>query len=1488
MRYFIKINRLVVFILLFLSIPSFWSTPMWAQSQNIQRFEYLSSKDGLSQNTVFNMLCDRKGFLWIGTMNGLNRFDGKHFKIFKSQGNTDELLTNNRISHLWQDEKGYIWMRSYDGFFHCFNQEKERFITLPNYNEQKQNSIATSFEQYRSDIVFVGTSGVGLFMLKYLDAIQDYQSQQLWTGASHTFSQQNNVEKIYTDQQKNLWILAEKGLYQLTESQIESLNFNFAIHHPNISFTNAVAETEDHVWFGTRNNGVLIYQKQEKQFRFLATERYTALAENAITHLVNTGQKQILAGVKNHSAFLIAQDLSEVIPVSFHHNNLEQVYLDGFKQAWLTGSNLGVTRLNLKTLETQYYSLTPNALQSVTDHERHFFFEDAQHNLWIGLHGSGLAAYNRDANQFEFYRNRTSDQASIPSNIVHCIAEDQSGQLWLGTGQYNGGLVKVVANNTAFEHFIPEPHTENITDNVVRYVMEDPRQRIWVATKGGKIHLYQASGKLLHTIPHISTVDGLSHVANIYSMCIDRKGYLWLASKGNGIFVSQNRLNDTDPGLIRFQHLTASPNAGGLSHNNVYSLAEDEWGNIWAATFGKGITRICRNDNGTFSFTPIHKDNSNLSSNQVRYCLVDSKGNLWLATTFGINKLHRNQLKGSSFEFSQLLHSANDKNSISYNDVYHLFEASDHTLWLGTSGGGINHLLNPEADNAQFDIFTGKNGLCNDVVYSIAEDETGNLWIGTENGLSRKAKGLNSFETFNQSNGLPIGSFSEATNCRLSNGDIWFGGNYGFIAIQTDQLQTDAFKGNLELTNFLLFNKDVTVNAPNSPLEKAIGFTGTLHLNHTQSGIAIEYACLDLQAPDHIQYAYILEGLESEWNYVGNQRKAIYTNLSPGKYLFRLKHTLRNGEWNESERTLQIHILPPWYLTWMAFAAYVATIGFIIWLVTRTMMRIQQYRHELQLEKKVNEIKLQFFTNISHEIRTPLTLIVGPLEDILQQNLSSAIKRQLQIIQQNAQRMLLLTNQLLDFRKVQNNKMKLCVSQLDAVEFTRHIVDSFQLLANHKHISLQFESNCTEAAVWADVAKLDIIVYNLLSNALKFTPENKSIQVKVLQQEAHTCVSVIDQGPGIPAEALPELFTRYTILSNNQYSGTGIGLSLSYELARLHKGELTVNSEPGVGSKFTLQLPNGKAHLEQNPMILFAASHEDLAPWPALNQTDDADNEYTGQNAGYEPVQKVLVVEDHPEILNYICQSLHHRYRCIKASNGEEGLWLARREQPNLIVTDVMMPIMDGLEMIKSIKEDFQISHIPIVALTAKVSLHDELEGIRCGAEAYLQKPFNAAHLLAVADNLIKQREQIRARFGAPVPQNQLHPQPQVQVTSKDEEFMTRLVQFVEHNYKTEFSIDHIAENFAVSRTVFYNKVKGLTGLSPLEFVRQIKLNIASQLLLKGFNVSEVAFEIGYSDVKYFSRQFKTQFGTSPSQYKHDTDHNSGLEQPSSPHEITP
>ncbi|MEN9445107.1 MAG: hypothetical protein RIS47_1998, partial [Bacteroidota bacterium] len=709
-------------------------------------------------------------------------------------------------------------------------------------------------------------------------------------------------------------------------------------------------------------------------------------------------------------------------------------------------------------------------------------------------------------------------------------------------------------------------------------------------------------------------------------------------------------------------------------------------------------------------------------------------------------------------------------------------------------------------------------------------------------------------------------NFSENTCFTKQNGNLIFGGSMGFIEIDPQKFVVTSQLTTVELTTFFLFNKEIAVGENDTPLKQSIPFTTNITLNNNQSSFSIEYVALCQSDQAQVSYAFMLQNFEKDWNYVGNQTKATYTNLSPGKYTFRVKATLRSGRWDQPERILEITILPPWYKTWWAFTIWLVLIAAILWAIRNTLLKLNHYRRDLQVEKRVNQVKLQFFTNISHEIRTPLTLIIGPIEELISDKATAgATKPKLQIIHKNAKRMLLLTNQLLDFRKIQNNKMKIKVRQFDLVRFAKEIYENFGTMAQHKKIDYQFYSQKENLLIWADPSKIDIIIFNLLSNALKFTSAGKKVSLSlVFETKTHVAIQIKDQGKGIPEKLQPELFTRYTILSNNEQSGTGIGLSLSYELAKLHGGDILVNSTEGEGSLFTLKIPIEKEQylVNSNAVVIEKDIEQVIHSTTGIYTEEDTEQADTPTENKTTQLT-ALVVEDTPEILEYICNSLQPEFYAIRATNGEEALKMAQTQPIDIIITDLMMPVMDGLELTRKLKSNFDTSHIPIVMLTARTTINDQIEGIGMGAEAYISKPFNTNYLKTVCINLIKQRQKLIDRFTS----NKNIEPGQLKIQSKDEDFLQKLVEYIQQHYSDEIVIDHLAEHCCLSRTVFYNKLKGLTGLSPVEFLREMKLKIAIQLLEKGYNVSEVAFKVGFNDVKYFSRQFKAQFGYPPSKH---------------------
>ncbi len=1455
---------ILTFILIFSSILS---------GQDIYRFEHFDSQDGLSQNTVSSILCDKNGFLWIGTMNGLNRYDGYNFKVYKGQTQNQNFFTNNRVIDLWQDSLGFIWLETYDHYFHYFNAKREAFRSIPDYNDPQFAKIKQSscFLQYSNNEIWIGTEGRGTYFLKYQREIDSYVSTQISDKGRYNITN-NNVRFIIADEDSSVWVGTQKGINLLKRKTFNSNSFEFQHLFINYSFTSAI-ETQNEIWFSTKKSGIIIFDKKTASYHFLNSGNTPQITNNEILKLYKSKQGHVFIALKNEGVLLFDSDTKQWSKLSIKGNNVDHIYFDLFNNAWITTEVYGVNKINLTTLTSESFQLTEQKQKAITDQERHVFYEDRDSNLWIGLHGGALAFYNRKQNIFNKYINNPSKNYSISSNIVHCIKEDNTGLMWLGTGQYKGGLEKVIKRNEAFQHLLPKQNLDQITDNLVRALVEDPNKCIWVGTKSGELYIYN---KDLKPIGHFGGNKFLYKdlfSTNVYSLFIDHNKHIWIGTKGEGLFISKEPIPDKTEHYkqIQFYHYRYNSNdSASLASNNVYSIEQDQQNNIWIGTYGNGVCKTSTNYE-SLSFHRYNSNNSQLSNDLVRKVKVDSDSNLWVGTSFGLNILYSDSIKQNNIQFKSFFKDINNPDLINYNDVVEIYEDSKRQIWFGTFGGGVNLTKLPISQDVQFETLTSNDGLSNDVVFGIVEDKNNRLWLSTEYGLNRYDQNTNSFEIFNESNGLSFNNFSENTCYRLNDGRLLFGGSNGVEIISPELIRISSVANKTQLTNFQLFNKDVVVGEKKSPLTQSISFTEKVTLTHLQSSFSIEYSSLDFLDPGKIQYAFILDGFESEWNYVGNQTKATYTNLPNGVYTFRVKNTNRAGHWNNEYRELTIEILPPWWKTTLAYLAYAVFLFGIFFTVRFIISQIHKYRNDLLLEKKINELKLRFFTNISHEIRTPLTLILGPLEDILNENsISEDIKKQLILMRKNTKRMLQLINQLLDFRRIQNNKMSLKIQSIDLNEFTQNIFNSFIPLAKHNGITFKFIPFESKVSIWADIIKLDSIIYNLISNALKYTPKGKNVTVSVHIDPLgkYAKVNVKDEGPGIPNENISDIFTRYVILNNQNNMSSGIGLSLAFELAKMHAGNIDLKSEVGKGSSFCFSIPLDREKiLKQNANTTIEEQTEDF-----IQHHEEfgvlIDKLKIPENIENAPA--ILLVEDNPQISNYIKDKLSSYFKCYTAENGLEGLKKAEMHNPDIIVTDIMMPQMDGIEMTKKLKDNFSTCHIPVIMMTAKSDIQDQISGYETGAEAYITKPLNSNYLIAVINSLIKQRKLVIAKYR----DNKTIDPKTLKVNTKDEEFMDELLNYVQTNYAQDLSIETVAEHCCVSRTVLYNKIKGLTGLSPLEFIRQIKLKIALELLQKGYSVSDAAFKIGYSDVKYFSKQFKMMFGYPPSQVKKDLQSN--------------
>ena len=811
-----------------------------------------------------------------------------------------------------------------------------------------------------------------------------------------------------------------------------------------------------------------------------------------------------------------------------------------------------------------------------------------------------------------------------------------------------------------------------------------------------------------------------------------------------------------------------------------------------------------------------------------------------------------------------------------------------------TFGGGLNELKSlDKKGNALFTSYSAKDGLPTDVLSSLAEDTKGDIWIGSESGLSKMDIVNHHFDNYlKQEIGEEL-SFEESTAIRAEDGRLLFGTNRGLLCFTPELIRKNSYVPGIVLSGLKIANKDV-VPRPESVLPESLNSLSHLYLSHKENTVTLSFAALDMSFPENVKYAYMLDGFDKEWNYVGKQRTATYTNLPKGNYVFRVKSTNGAGIWVENERALRITVKPSFWETPYAYVIY--TLGFMLILLVGayTLFVIYRLKHEVSVEQQVTDMKLRFFTNISHELRTPLTLIEGPLEYILKRSdLSKDVREQLQVVERNTHRMLRLVNQILDFRKIQNHKMKLCIEQIDIVAFVHKIMENFESIAESNKIDFIFETEQPKLKLWVDADKVEKIVFNLLSNAFKYTQPGKTITVFIHENEDTVTVGVQDQGIGISENKKASLFVRFeTLLDKNLFNpnSSGIGLSLVKELVEMHHASIHVDSKEGEGSCFSVDFLKGKDHygenaefvLSDNVEIIGEASKHSLpvdveTPVVAVPEdkpeavpaADEADK------ASVSETKTMLLIEDNLELRFFLRSIFSQRFRIIEAANGVEGLEKAIKYVPDIIISDIMMPEKDGITLVKELREELTTSHIPIVLLTAKTDMDTKLQSLELGADSYITKPFSATYLEARVDNLLARRQKLRQFYcdhlmdiNPPKVENE---EEEVDVMSQqDRRFLEQLTNFMERNIDNgELVVDDLVHEMAVSRSVFFKKLKSLTGLAPIEFIKEMRVKRAAQLIETGeFNMTQISYMVGINDPRYFSKCFKQRFGMTPTEYR--------------------
>ena len=1172
-------------------------------------------------------------------------------------------------------------------------------------------------------------------------------------------------------------------------------------------------------------------------------------------------------------------------------------------ELWIGTPFIGLFRFNFETGEFKHFATNPRISGPISANQINTAIRDQNGNLWFGTQ-SGLNRYNPDKNSFDHYFTDPSNRWGN-LNKIYKMKDDADGNIWTQSDLDNGGVSCFNKKNKKFTHY-----SKGLELFLSSSITVDRSGIVWVGNRFRGLHKLNPDALKFSAFSIRKNGRDVLKGKHIIAVYEDQSGELWVGGGLDGLYrynrkTGKSTVYRADPnhpdsiifywvrdilqdkkgifwigdfgGLNQFDHKTGRINRieadptmylGLLRMTGIY---EDINGILWLVTRNGYLAQFNPNTNEIEFYSVF--GNSDIDRHMEFVDLIEDPGGfLWIATAnWGLLKFDLNQKKLSIVE------------EIEKVNITSLHLDNDGILWCGTNGQGLIR-YDPKTDTKI--ILRKKDGLLSNGIMGLEQDNSGNLWISSQKGLSRYNPRSGVFKHYFKEDGFLTNEFSYRAHFRCKNGEMIFGSTHGVVTFHPDSIRDSDFITPILLTDFKIHNKPVGIGE-NLPLKKHISVSDEIALSYDQNDISITFAALDFSHPQRNQYSFMLENFEEQWRSPGKERTAYYTNLDPGEYVFRVKGSNSDGVWNEEGASLTIIISPPFWATWWAYSLYVL-FGLVLlhslrrYELNRTQLKNQVKLEEVKLKEReeTDRLKSRFFANISHEFRTPLTLILGPSEHIITESPSENAVKHAGTIKRSAKRLLELINQLLDLSKLEAGKLDLKASKGNIVSFIKGITMSFESVAEGKDITLKVIPLKENIELYFDKEKMTKIMTNLLSNALKFTPEGGGINVNVMTTSQVTSpldkdgrqggaveIKVRDTGVGIKEEELPKLFDRFYQVDSSQtreHEGTGIGLALTKELIELHQGTISVDSKVGEWTEFTIELPLGRAHLTDDEIVEteepikdeITIDKEDFIP----SVVEKADNtEVIGEDKNI-----LLIVEDNADVREYIKDSLCDDFHIEEALNGEQGVRKAEKIIPDLIISDIMMPKMDGNELTRILKNDERTSHIPIILLTAKSEQQSKLEGLETGADDYLTKPFDTKELQIRIKNLISIRKKLQEKFSK---EDFLTKPSGEKINSIDERFLTKVIKVIEnHMSEEEFSIEECGSEVGMSRTHLYKKIKALIGKSPSQYVRTVRLNRAKKMVEEGKgNISEIAYSVGFSSPAYFSRCFKEEFGYPPS-----------------------
>lgn len=1387
------------------------------------RSTHMTTGDGVANNSIRHIFQDSKGFIWMGTLNGLSRYDGRSFVTFRPAGGDKLSLADHRVRNLEEDKNGFLWISTSAQLYSCYDLKKDCFVDFTGcgeYNQYYDRRMTT-----KNGDVWLWQEGNGCRKVVYKD--EAFTSLAFKREKSNLPS--NKVTYVFEDEQERIWIGSREGVAQLNGDKVVMVENN---HN---AFT--ALSYGDEVFFVSTNGKISVNKKTQYN--------------SVVTHLSKSNPGMIVSGTlrlgddwvifTSEGGYVFHIPTKQVIRIPELDIRNGEVQVDNRGDFWIYNRTGKVWYVNANTRVVKTFQLIPTEKVNYIDQERYHIVHDSRDIIWISTYGNGLFAYNIATDQLQQFDSDINDFSHITSNFLQYVMEDRAGGIWVSS-EYTGISHLSVLNEGAMRIF---PEDESLSDrsNTVRMITRLKNNEITIGTRRGGIYTYDS-----HLKPNGKKQYFQS---NIYSVVEGADGSLWMGSRGSGLSIDGKWYN---------YH---AEDASSIGNDNIFTLYRDKKDRMWIGTFGGGLSLAVKGKEG---YTFKRFLGKTYSQRQIRVILEDKNGWMWVGTSDGICVFEPDSLLANPDNYFVYNYNSGKLRS---NEIKCICQDSKGRIWVGASGVGFSMCtLEGGYKNRSFKHYDVNDGLVNNMVQSIVEDQAGKLWIATEYGISRFDPELHTFENFFFSAYALGNVYSENSGCVNEEGKLLFGSNYGLVVISPEKIvNNSAATPQIAFTNLRVNGIAMRPGDVDSPLDRALVYADKVELKYFQNSFVLDFSTFDYSGASGTKYTYKLDNYDKDWSIPSSLNFAAYKNLAPGIYTLHVKASNGSGIWDDQEAVLKIVVSPPFWKTTWAFLLYAILMGVALYFSYRLMININTLRNRVQVEKQLTEYKLVFFTNISHEFRTPLTLIQGALEKMQRGGkVSKEMAYSLKIMDKSTQRMLRLINQLLEFRKMQNNKLALSLEETDVMAFLHEIFLSFNDAAESKNMDFKFLPSMASYKMFIDKGNLDKVTYNLLSNAFKYTPSGGKVIFSVTADEMkqQLIISVTDTGVGIPKEKRAELFKRF-MQSSFSGSSMGVGLHLTHELVNVHKGTIGYDENEGGGSIFTVYLPTDVAVYEDKDFLI---PHNVLLEEEKKHHKDilveDASESFTLPVAPLNK-RKVLIIEDDNDVREFLKEEVGQYFEVVAEADGSSGLERASTYDADLIICDVLMPGMTGFEVTHKLKNNFETSHIPIILLTAMSSAESHLEGVESGADAYITKPFSPKLLLARAFKLIEQREKLREKFSNDP--NMMHPA--ICTSDKDKEFADKLHFFMEQQLTNpQFTVDEFASMMGLGRTVFYRKVRGVTGYSPNEYIRIIRMKKAAELLLENrYTVAEVSYKIGINDPFYFSKCFKQQFGVAPSVY---------------------